>query len=50
MITKDDVIWTLKQLFPFTYRTTYRDEDGKHFAVWNMFLGRCFNIEDYVIA
>lgn len=45
------VIWRLKQLLPFTYRTHYKDSDGKrHFAVWNMWFGRCFNAEDVVIG
>ncbi|MEN6551366.1 MAG: hypothetical protein ABFC34_00605 [Methanobacterium sp.] len=43
--------WTLKQLLPLSYRTTYGDENGnKHFVVWNMFFGRCYNIEDYVVV
>jgi hypothetical protein len=43
--------WYLRQLLPLTYRTRYYAEDGKkHFCVWNMFLGRCYNIEDYIIG
>lgn len=43
--------WYLKQLFPFMYRTRYRDEDGRrHFCVWQMWMGRCFRIEDVVIS
>lgn len=42
--------WHLKQLLPLTYRSRYSTEDGtRHFCVWNMWFGRCFNIEDYVI-
>ncbi len=41
----------LKQLLPLTYRSKYRDDkDRKHFCVWNMWMGRCFNIEDVVVA
>ena len=41
--------WTLKQLLPLTYRTEYSDKKGKHFVVWNMFMGRCYNINDHLI-
>lgn len=42
--------WYLKQLLPLTYRSRYSTRDGaKHFCVWNMWFGRCFNIEDYII-
>lgn len=47
---KQRLIWYLKQLFPLTYRTRYIDQaDNKHFIVWNMWFGRCFNIEDAII-
>lgn len=45
------MLWYLKQLFPFTYRTKYTDSKGKrHYTVWNMWMGRCFNIDDVVIT
>lgn len=45
------LIWTLKQILPLTYRTQYKDEKGsRHFVVWQMWLGRCFNIDDHVIS
>jgi len=48
---KGKIIWCLRQLLPLTYRTKYRDAEGnKHFCVWNMFLGRCFDVEDYIIV
>ena len=50
-MTKARLIWSLKQLFPFTYRTNYGDESGqRHFVVWRMWLGRCFAIDDVVVA
>ena len=46
------IIWYFKQLLPLTYRTTYTDTKTKerHFTVWNMWFGRCYNIDDYVIG
>lgn len=42
--------WYVKQLLPLTYRSHYRDKNGKHFAVWNMWLGKVFNYEDHLIV
>lgn len=36
----------LKQLLPFTYRSHYKEAGKKMFTVWNMWLGKCFNIEN----
>lgn len=44
------LIWYVKQLWPCTYRTTYREDGALHFCVWRMFLGRCFAIDDVVVA
>jgi hypothetical protein len=45
------VKWYLKQIFPLTYRTNYRDEDhAPHYCVWNMWFGYSYNIDDVVIA
>ena len=42
--------WYLRQLLPLIYRTYYGDEDGNiHFAVWRMWFGRCFAIDDVVV-
>lgn len=46
---KQKLEWYLRQLLPLTYRTRYSDQQGKHFAVWNMWFGRVFNAEDYLI-
>lgn len=44
------VRWAIKQLIPLTYRSHYEREGKKHFSVWRMWFGRCFDVEDYVIA
>lgn len=45
------LIWYLRQLFPLTYRSHYSTESGqKRFAVWRMWLGCCFDVEDVAIA
>jgi len=42
--------WYLWQLFPCTYRTFYGDEHGRiHFAVWKMWLGRCYRVNDVIV-
>jgi hypothetical protein len=46
----DRPLWTLKQLFPLTYRTTYGEGDKRYFSVWRMWLGRCFDVETYQIV
>ena len=45
------MLYWLKQLLPLTYRSTYKDGEGnKHFTVWNMWFGKCFNIDDIVVG
>lgn len=42
--------WYFWQLFPCTYRTFYLDEKGLlHFAVWKMWLGRCYQATDVYV-
>jgi hypothetical protein len=42
--------WRLWQLLPCTYRTFYGDELGRiHFAVWKMWLGRCYRVNDVIV-
>jgi len=42
--------WYIKQLLPLTYRSKYRDcNNNKHFCVWNMWMGKCYNIDDIII-
>lgn len=38
--------WYLKQLLPLTYRSFYRDANGPRFAVWRMWFGRVFDLDD----
>lgn len=40
------VYYWIHQLFPFTYRCRYKVKGVKHFAVWRMWLGHCFDIDD----
>lgn len=42
-------IWRIKQLLPLTYRTTYREGGQRRFAVWRMWCGRSFAIDDHAI-
>ena len=44
------MIWYLKQLLPLTYRSHYTQDNKKHFTVWNMWFGRCFNVDDVLIG
>ena len=46
----DKVLWNLKQLLPLTYRTAYEQNGKKHFAVWKMWLGRCYKIDDFIVG
>jgi hypothetical protein len=48
---KARIVWYLRQLLPLHYRTRYRDSDGnEHFVVWQMFLGRCYAIDDVIVG
>jgi hypothetical protein len=44
------IIWCIKQLFPFWYKTHYAIGKEEHFAVWQMWLGKCFNVTDVKLA
>lgn len=41
------VIWFIKQLFPFVYVSTYRENGQRKLTVWKMWLGRSYKIRDY---
>jgi hypothetical protein len=47
---RDKIIWYLKQLFPFTYRTFYAADGVTHYCVWNMWMGRCFHVDDLEVT
>ena len=38
--------WAIRQLLPLHYQTFYTEKEQRHFTVWQMWLGRCFNITD----
>ena len=44
------IVWLLKQLVPLTYRSKYEKNGKKFFCVWQMWFGKCFNIEEYQIT
>lgn len=42
--------WSLRQLLPLTYRSTYKTADGtKHFAVWRMWFGKVFSHDEVLV-
>lgn len=43
------IAWHIRQLLPLTYRTIYIEDGKKHYTVWNMWLGKCFNTDDFII-
>lgn len=50
------MLWYLKQLLPLTYWTTYEQQSTepnskpeKHFTIWRMWFGRCFNVIDIIV-
>jgi len=42
--------WGLSQLLPLTYRSHYEEEGKKHFTVWRMWFGWCFDVDDMIEA
>lgn len=44
------VVWYLRQLLPLTYWSKYRDaHDQRHFCIWRMWFGRCFDVTDVIV-
>jgi len=41
--------WYFWQVFPCTYRTCYGEGCLIHFAVWKMWLGHCYQIDDIIV-
>ena len=44
------VIWYIKQLFPLTYISNYREDRQNKLAIWKMWFGRSYRIRDYWIS
>jgi hypothetical protein len=44
------IVWHLRQLIPLHYRTRYIEEGKEHFVVWQMWMGRCFAIDDVIVG
>jgi hypothetical protein len=42
--------WYLKQLLPLTYHSKYECGGNKKICIWKMFLGICYDIEEYSIV
>lgn len=40
------MLWNLKQLLPLSYHSVYKLNDGWHYTRWQMWFGRCFNVQD----
>ncbi len=49
-MTRNRITWYMRQLLPLTYRTTYIEGGVKHYTVWRMWFGRCFDIDDVTVA
>jgi hypothetical protein len=43
------VKWYLKQLLPLTSRPEFVENGRRKVAVWNMWLGRCYNIDEWIV-
>lgn len=43
------MVWYIRQLLPLHYRTRYIENGEQHFVVWQMWMGRSFNIDDVVV-
>jgi len=37
------MIWYFKQLLPLTYYSVYHSEGKRHFHIWKMWFGKCYN-------
>jgi len=46
----NEFIWYLKQLLPLKYDTIYGEDGKTKVAVWNMWMGRCFNVKIYTVV
>lgn len=44
------ILWYIKQLLPLKYKSIYKENGKTYLSLWNMWYGKCFNIEKYQIA
>ena len=44
------IIWSLKQLLPFTYFSEYTTEGRREVAIWKMWMGRSYSINRWQIC
>jgi hypothetical protein len=44
------IAWYFKQLLPLQYVTEYGENEKLYVAVWRMWFGRCFNIEEWEVV
>jgi hypothetical protein len=44
------IIWWIKQLFPLTYFSKYKENNKNIICIWKMFAGKCYNIQKYNIT
>ena len=47
---KSKIVWSLKQLFPLTYRSHYEQGNKKMFSVFKMWLGKTYKHEAFCIG
>jgi hypothetical protein len=38
------LIWCIKQLFPLTYWSTFKEEDKTYLSIWRMWFGNCYDV------
>ena len=48
-MNRSRLVWSIRQLLPLHYRTTYSEQGRRHYAVWRMWFGRVFDYDDYVV-
>jgi len=44
------IVWSLRQLLPLSYTTTYKENGQWHACHWRMWFGRCFSVNDRVLS
>ena len=43
------IFWYLKQLFPLTYRSFYKQGGKQYFDVWKMWFGKVYKYDSVVV-